>query len=66
MSAHDYEGLTGDRSRSSVSVWLADGADPAKVVAQMQNLGPEMAHLKWISANDIRQLSLKISTEVLR
>ena len=60
MSAHDYEGLTGDRSRSSVSVWLADGADPAKVVAQMQNLGPEMAHLKWISANDIRQLSLKI------
>jgi putative ABC transport system permease protein len=60
MSAHDYEGLTGDRSRSSVSVWLADGADPAKVVAQMQNLGPEMAHLKWISASDIRQLSLKI------
>ncbi len=60
MSTPDYERLTGDGSRSSVSVWLANGADPAKVMAQIQSLGPELAQLKWISASDIRQLSLKI------
>jgi putative ABC transport system permease protein len=60
MSANDYERLTDDRSRSSISVWLVNGADPAKVVAQLQTLGPEASHLKWISASDIRQLSLKI------
>jgi putative ABC transport system permease protein len=60
MSTPDYEQLTGDRSRSSVSVWLANGADPAKVMAQIQSLGPELAQLKWITASDIRQLSLKI------
>ena len=60
MSTPDYERLTGDLSRSSVSVWLANGADPAKVMAQIQSLGPELAQLKWITASDIRQLSLKI------
>jgi putative ABC transport system permease protein len=60
MSTPDYEQLTGDRSRSSVSVWLANGADPAKVMAQIQSLGPDLAQLKWITASDIRQLSLKI------
>lgn len=60
MSTPDYERLTGDRSRSSVSVWLANGADPAKVMAQIQSLGAELAQLKWITASDVRQLSLKI------
>jgi putative ABC transport system permease protein len=60
MSTSDFERLTGDRSRSSVSVWLASGADPAKVMAQIQGLGPELAQLKWITASDVRQLSLKI------
>ena len=60
MSTPDYEQLTGDRSRSSVSVWLANGADPAKVMAEIQSLGPDLARLKWITASDIRQLSLKI------
>jgi putative ABC transport system permease protein len=60
MSTPDYEQLTGDRSRSSVSVWLVNGADPAKVMAQIQSLGPDLAQLKWITASDIRQLSLKI------
>jgi len=64
MSTPDYERLTGDRSRSSVSVWLAKGADPAQVMAQIQTRVqaqmPELAHLKWISASDIRQLSLQI------
>lgn len=60
MSTPDYERLTGDRSRSSVSVWLANGADPAKVMVQIQSLGAELAQLKWITASDVRQLSLKI------
>jgi putative ABC transport system permease protein len=64
MSTPDYERLTGDRSRSSVSVWLAKGAEPARVMAQIQARVqaqmPELAQLKWISANDVRQLSLHI------
>jgi len=64
MSTPDYERLTGDRSRSSVSVWLVNGADPAQVMAQIQARVqaqmPELAQLKWISAKDVRQLSLHI------
>ena len=64
MSTPDYERLTGDLSRSSVSVWLAQGADPAQVMAQIQSRTqaqmPGLAHLKWISAGDVRQLSLQI------
>jgi putative ABC transport system permease protein len=60
MSTPDYERLTGDFTRSSVSVSLADGADPAKVMADIQAQRPELAHLKWVSARDVRQLSLKI------
>jgi putative ABC transport system permease protein len=60
MSTPDYERLTGDRSRSSVSVWLVNGADMAQVMAQIQVQVPELSHLKWISASDVRQLSLKI------
>jgi putative ABC transport system permease protein len=60
MSTPDYERLTGDRSRSSVSVWLVNGADMAQAMAQIQVQVPELSHLKWISASDVRQLSLKI------
>jgi putative ABC transport system permease protein len=64
MSTPDYERLTGDRSRSSVSVWLVNGADPAQVMAQIQARVqaqmPELAQLKWISAKDVRQFSLHI------
>ena len=60
MATADYERLTGDRSRSGVSVWLTKGADPAKVMARIQAQLPELAHLKWISASDVRQLSLQI------
>ncbi|WP_297726487.1 FtsX-like permease family protein [Limnohabitans sp. Rim8] len=64
MSTPDYERLTGDRSLSSVSVWVVNGADPAQVMAQIQARVqaqmPELAQLKWISASDVRQLSLQI------
>ena len=60
MSSADYEAITGDRSRSSVSVWLQEGADTAQVMANIQRQVPELTQLKWISARDVRQLSLKI------
>ena len=60
MSSADYEAITGDRSRSSVSVWLQAGADTAQVMANIQRQVPELTQLKWISARDVRQLSLKI------
>jgi putative ABC transport system permease protein len=60
MSTADYEAITGDRSRSSVSVWVEKGADTAQVIANIQRQVPELTQLKWISASDVRQLSLKI------
>ena len=60
MSSADYEAITADRSRSSVSVWLQEGADTAQVMANIQRQVPELTQLKWISARDVRQLSLKI------
>lgn len=60
MSTVDYEAITGDRSRSSVSVWLENGADTAQVILNIQAQVPELTQLKWISASDVRQLSLKI------
>ncbi len=60
MSTVDYEAITGDRSRSSVSVWLEGGAYTAQVILNIQTQVPELKQLKWVSASDVRQLSLKI------
>jgi putative ABC transport system permease protein len=60
MSTADYESITGDRSRSGVSVWLESGADAAQVMLDIQAQVPELKQLKWISASDVRELSLKI------
>ena len=60
MSTADYESITGDHSRSGVSVWLESGADAAQVILDIQARVPELAQLQWISASDVRALSLKI------
>ena len=60
MSSADYEAITGDRSRTSFSVWLESGADVAGVIANIQAQVPELRPLQWISATDVRALSLKI------
>jgi putative ABC transport system permease protein len=60
MSAADYESITGDHSRSGLSVWLESGADAAQVILDIQAQVPELTQLKWISASDVRELSLKI------
>ena len=60
IAANDFERLTGDSTRSSVSLWVANGADSAKVMADIQAKLPELAHLQWVTSRDVRQLSLKI------
>ena len=60
MSTADYESITGDQSRSGLSVWLESGADAAQVILAIQAQVPELTQLKWISASDVRELSLKI------
>lgn len=60
LSTQDYEAITGDRSRSSISVWIESGADTAQVISNIQAQVPELTQLKWISASDVRALSLKI------
>ncbi len=60
MSTADYESITGDHSRSGLSVWLESGADAAQVILGMQGQVPELAQLKWISASNVREHSLKI------
>jgi len=56
----DYEQLTGDLTRTHISVWLNEGTEPAPIIQAIQAQRPELAHLKWVSAVDIRELSLKI------
>ena len=60
LSTQDYEAITGDLSRSSMSVWIESGADTAQVISNIQAQVPELMQLKWISASDVRELSLKI------
>jgi putative ABC transport system permease protein len=56
----DYERLTGDRSRSGLSIWLQPGADPAAITQAVSAALPELGVLKWITATDVRALSLRI------
>ena len=60
MSTTDYESITGDHTRSGLSLWLEKGADGAQVILNIQAQVPELNRLQWISASDVRELSLKI------
>ena len=60
LSPEDYDAITGDRSRSSISVWIESGADTTQVISNILAQVPELTQLKWISASDVRKLSLKI------
>ena len=60
MDETDYERLTGDTSRSGISVWLLDGADPREVTAAIEAQLPSLGALRWMTATDIRALSLRI------
>jgi len=60
MSLPDYERLTDDHTRTHISVWLTEGADAAQTIQSIQSKLPQLSYLKWVSASDIRALSLQI------
>ncbi|MBO9516071.1 MAG: ABC transporter permease [Variovorax sp.] len=64
MDARDFERLTGDRSVSDVALWLAPGADPARVTQAVRDiatdrLGPAEP-IEIASVGQIRASSLRI------
>ena len=64
MDARDFERLTGDRSVSDVALWLAPGADPARVTQAVRDiatdrLGPAEP-IEIASVGQIRATSLRI------
>lgn len=57
----DYRQLTGDPRVNDLQVWLAPGADPARVQqAVRERAGPGGALLEFASAREIRATSLRI------
>jgi putative ABC transport system permease protein len=60
ISAADWQRLTGETGASDVALWLAPGASPDTVIAELARTTPALAALDWRSAADIRALSLRI------
>jgi putative ABC transport system permease protein len=60
MASEDFERLTGDQSKTGLSVWLKPGVSAEEVMDQMRALGGPIAGAKLISAESLRALSLKI------
>jgi putative ABC transport system permease protein len=60
IDAEDYERLTGDRSKTGLSVWLQPGGSVDRVIAEIRALGDVFAQVRLISADALRALSLKI------
>lgn len=60
MASEDYAQLTGDLGKSALSVWVAPGHSVEGVLAQMRALGGVFAQANLISAQSLRELSLRI------
>ncbi len=60
IGAADWQRLTGETGASDVALWLASGASPDTVIAELARKTPALAALDWRSAADIRALSLRI------
>jgi putative ABC transport system permease protein len=61
MDERDYQRLTGDRRHNDLALWLAPGADRNAVQAALRRLaGGSEGLIEFASAQDIRQLSLRI------
>jgi putative ABC transport system permease protein len=64
IDKRDFERLTGDRSASDLQLWLAPGADPARVQASVRELARrdsvDAGLLEFSSAQDLRTASLRI------
>lgn len=60
MDIDDLESMTGDARRTALAVWLSPGARADQVMESLRTSIPEMREMKFMSAADIRALSLKI------
>jgi putative ABC transport system permease protein len=60
MASEDFERLTGDASKTGLSVWLKPGASAEEVMRQMRERGGGLGSARLISAESLRALSLKI------
>jgi putative ABC transport system permease protein len=60
MNMSDFEYMTGDTRRTAMALWLAPEARADQVVEALRASIPEMREMKFMSAADIRALSLKI------
>jgi len=60
VRAEDYEGLTGDRTRTDAALWLADGADPQAVGAALKAALTTGKGAEVNSPAAIRAISLRI------
>lgn len=60
MASEDFERLTGDQSKTGLSVWLKPGASAEEVMGRMRALGGSLVVAKLISAESLRALSLTI------
>jgi len=60
MASEDFERLTGDASKTGLSVWLKPGASAEDVMRTMRERGGGLGSARLISAESLRALSLKI------
>lgn len=60
LASEDYERLTGDRSKTGFSVWVAPGVSVEQVMREIRGLGGVFSEVRLISAEALRALSLKI------
>lgn len=60
MDIDDFAAITGDSRKTALAVWLAPHAQPEAVMQALRAQIPEMRDMKFMSARDIRALSLKI------
>ena len=56
----DYRRLTGDTRVNDLALWLAPGADLARVREAVRALAPDPAMLDFAAATELRTLSLRI------
>ena len=60
MASADWRRLSDETGASDVALWLAPGAQPEAVIAELGRHTPALAGLEWRSAGEIRALSLRI------
>jgi putative ABC transport system permease protein len=60
MNIDDFSAITGDLKRTSLAVWLTPDAQPDQVLTDLQQQVPALRQAQFMSAADIRSLSLKI------